>query len=365
MSSRAPGRGSSLITLTALALAACSSRTRSAADAAASADAPALAYEHCARAGGKAPAPLRWGSVQLVPRGELLEPAAGAKPAARVILGVLGDTKEALPATLEQIERLAALFKRRGAAGIVVLGGLDTSFEGIRAVLERLRGLPVVGLPGDRESRSGWQAAVEALGERGADLTRARAVVVPGASLLGVPGYFLPHHLMAREQGCSYSREDLRALAHLGRSLPEPRLLVSHGPPRGSGPAAVDRAFGGVNIGDPLLTTLLEEAKLRFGVFAHVHEAAGHATTLDGRPVAEAQWSESLLLNVGSADSVPHEDLGGRWSRGTAALLELEPGRARYHWLSPGSANGSGAAQVGRSGAAAATNKATENHKAN
>jgi hypothetical protein len=65
-----------------------------------------------------------------------------------------------------------------------------------------------------------------------------------------------------------------------------------------------------------------------------VHESAGRATTLDERPVGEGEWSDSLLLNVGSADSVPHEDLAGRWSRGSAALVELEGERARYRMVS-------------------------------
>jgi hypothetical protein len=294
--------------------------------------APTLRYEACTRGGGPIK-PLRWGSLQLVPRGEVLQPEGQPPAPVRLVLGVLGDTKEALPATLERIGRLAEGLKRAGATAVLVLGGLDEKFEGQRAVLEKLRGLPVIGLPGDRESRSGWQAAMESTQPLGADLSRARGVALPGASLLGVPGYYLPHHLLAKEQGCSYSAEDLQALARVARDLPQPRLLLSHGPPRGEGKAAVDRAFGEANIGDPLLGNLLREAEIRFGLFAHVHESAGHATRRDGKPVPEGEWSDELLLAVGSADSVPHEDLTGRWSGGTAALLEIAGTRARFKLL--------------------------------
>jgi hypothetical protein len=95
----------------------------------------------------------------------------------------------------------------------------------------------------------------------------------------------------------------------------------------------VDRAFGAVNIGDSRLLRLMREGGIKFGIFSHVHESAGHATTVEGKPVPENTWSETLLLNVGSADSVPHEDLDGHWSRGTAALFELLDGRARYRLI--------------------------------
>jgi hypothetical protein len=299
----------------------------------------APSFEHCARIdpspGGLRP--IRLAGATLSPRGALLEAAPGATPIARLTLGILGDSKEALAGTLANLDALVARLRAAKTDAVVVLGGIDATFEGTRAVLLRLRGAaPVLALPGDRESRSGFQAAVEALGADGVDLVKARALHAPGVTLLGVPGYHLPHQLLAKAQGCGYDERDIAALVELARGRSAARLLLSHGPPRGSGEAAIDRAFGDVNIGDPLLTRLMREADIRFGAFAHVHEATGRATTRDGQPVSEGQWSSSLLLNVGAVDSVPHEDLAGRWSRGDAALLELEPrdgGRARYRLI--------------------------------
>jgi hypothetical protein len=297
----------------------------------------APAFEHCARLGlsPRDLRPLRLAGVMLRPHGALLEAEPGAAPVARLALGLLGDSKEALAATLSNVDALVARFRAAKTDAVVLLGGIDARFEGTRAVLLRLRGAaPVLALPGDRESRAGFQAAVDALGADGVDLTRTRALLTSGVALLGVPGYHLTHQLLAGEQGCGYDDRDIAALVELIRGRGAARLLLAHGPPRGSGEAAIDRAFGGVNIGDPLLTRLMREADIRFGAFAHVHEATGRATTRDGRPVGEGRWSSSLLLNVGAVDSVPHEDLAGRWSRGSAALLELETrsdgGRARY-----------------------------------
>jgi Icc-related predicted phosphoesterase len=251
-----------------------------------------------------------------------------------LVIGALADTKEALPATLAQLDRLTEQFRRHGVQAIVVLGGIDRTYEGIRAVLDRLqRVATVLALPGDRESRSGFQAAARAFPNRVVDLVRVRAVVLPGLSIIGVPGYHLPHHLMAKEQGCSYDAPEIDDIADRSRALPGPRLLLAHGPPRGSGRLAVDRAFGQVNIGDPLLRRLLARGRVTLGLFGHVHESAGRATTLEGSPVKPLTWSRSLLLNVGSADSVPHQDLKGRWWRATAAVVEVRGGRARYRMI--------------------------------
>jgi hypothetical protein len=260
----------------------------------------------------------------------------------RITLGVLADTKEALPATLARLDQITAHFKRRGVQAIVLLGGVAKTYEGVRAVLKRLqRVAPVLALPGDRASREGFSAAAEAFPGRVVDLVKVRAVVLPGLTLIGVPGYHLQHHLLAKEQGCGYSSADLDTLSKLVGTLPGPRILLAHGPPRGAGPLAVDRAFGQVNIGDPLLKRLMaggpvgQRAALSLGVFGHVHEAAGHATTIEGAVVRPTTWSDSLLLNVGSADSVPHQDLRGRWSRGSAAIIEVLNGRARYRLVQP------------------------------
>jgi Icc-related predicted phosphoesterase len=305
--------------------------------------APAPAYERCAGGAGAGEVkPLMLERYKLRVDGALLRASPAAMTRAQettIVLGALADTKEALPATLQQLDELAVQLGRFGVTAIALLGGIDETYEGIKAVLERLqRVAPVLALPGDRESRSGFQAAAEAFPRRVIDLVRVRGVVLPGLSLVGVPGYHLPHHLLAREQGCSYGPREIDAVAARARALPAPRLLLAHGPPRGSGRLEVDRAFGQINIGDPLLRRLLIRGRVTLGLFGHVHESTGRATTVEGRPVPPMTWSASLLLNVGSADSVPHQDLRGRWWRATAAVIEVRGGRARYRMIHAGRA---------------------------
>jgi hypothetical protein len=272
--------------------------------------------------------------MMLEPRGARLQSIGGTGRAVTLKLGVLSDTKEALPETLAQLDQLAALFRREEVTAIVVLGGIDPTFEGIRLVLTHLQVAgPIIALPGDRESLSGWQAAMEALGRGGVDLTRITSLSLAGMGIVGVPGYFLHHHLLAQEQGCSYNADDIDEVIDRVQGLPPMRVLFSHGPPRGERETAVDLAFGGVHIGDPQLHRLMQEGHVAFGIFGHVHEAVGHATTLSGQVVSPMVWSDSLLLNVGSAEAIPHEDLAGQWWQGTAAMVELTEKKARYRML--------------------------------
>ncbi len=293
-------------------------------------------YEACARVemppAGRIEA-ITMGGVRLVPEGPVLRPAGqeSKKASKRLVLGVLGGTHHADAANLEQLARLRVRFHEAGVHAIVVLGGLDDSYQGIRDLLKILHGgVPLVALPGNLESRSGFSGAAQNLGSGVVDMTIVRAVVHPAGTLVGVPGYHLLHHLKAGEQGCSYDSHDLAEVAELAKKLPEPRVLLSHGPPRGQGIRALDRAFGGINAGDPDLTRLLREGGLRFSLSSHIHESAGRAQTLEGRPLSPEARSGSLLLNVGSADAVPHQDLAGQISRGTAAVVTLEAGMASY-----------------------------------
>jgi Icc-related predicted phosphoesterase len=279
------------------------------------------------------------GRIKLTPKSTVLWSTEKAPKqrgmSSRLVFGVLADTKEALPETLKHLDWFIAQFKRHRVMALILLGGIDPTFEGIRAVLHKLQLVaPVLALPGDRESQSGFQAAAEAFTAKVIDLVQLRGVVLPGLSILAVPGYYLPHHLMAAEQGCSYTAKDMEQLVTLAQTLPPPRLLLAHGPPRQSGSFALDWAFGQVNIGDPLLAKLLVQADIHFGLFGHVHESAGRATTREGQAVEPMSWSKSLLLNVGAVDAVPHENLAGQWSYGTAAIVEIAQGQARYQMLS-------------------------------
>lgn len=252
----------------------------------------------------------------------------------QLTFAVLADTREALPATLARLDALHAVFEREHVDAVVLLGGIDATFEGTRAVLRRLLGpWTLIAMPGDRISREGFAAAMRELDKRAIDATLAPVIALPSLVLINVPGYFLTRHLMADTQGCSYDAVDVDRLVKAAGEAGKPRLLFSYGPPLGHGAAAVDRGMGELSYGDPQLSRLISRAGIHFGVFGHISEASGHATTVDGQAVEPGRWTSSLLLNVGSADAVPHERLDGRWASGEAALLWIDGQRARFRLL--------------------------------
>jgi len=330
-----------LLTSLLIALNACKSRPAVPIDAATADSQGQVRFEHCVTLKGPPTGTVKGfklAGVELTHQSFYMKPreSAAGLPARRGLkLGIIADTRQALPKTLTNLDYFRDQFAKAAVDAIVILGGLDTSFEGATELVHRLAGvIPVLALPGDQLSLEGFQATTRQF-ERGVlDLSQIRAIYLPPiVSLVAVPGYHLVHHLAAGYQGCSYTAAEIDGLAQALADAPTPRMLLSYGPPRGRGPKAVDRAFGDVNAGDPKLRDLMAAAKFRFGVFAHIHESAGHATTTSGRPVRPNRWSESLLLNVGSADGVPHENLRGHWSPGTAAIFEIKQGRARYRML--------------------------------
>ncbi|MBK8479639.1 MAG: hypothetical protein IPL40_00445 [Proteobacteria bacterium] len=317
----------------------------------------AASFVRCTRAapiGDADTAPRRLGTFELLTlRAGQLEPRPSAgwsgqprRSAGSLRLGVLADTHEALPQTLAQLARLVDRFAAARVDAVAVLGGIDSAFVGAVRILRALRGpWTLLALAGDRSSAEGFQAALRHADPAAIDLTRTQIVALPALTVIGVAGYHLPHHALAGAQGCGYDAADLALLGARLRGTARPRLLLAHGPPRGRGPDAVDRAWGAINIGDPALRPWIASAEVRFGVFGHVHEAAGRATRLDGSPLAPGVWSDSLLLQVGSSDGLPHHQRAndpstGEWSGATAAVIEIDGERARYAMITVGGTKG-------------------------
>lgn len=259
------------------------------------------------------------------------------EPGRAIRIGLVADPIEALPATLGNLERFAQVFQKDRVSAVVALGGLGSTEEEIAKVLLALKGAgaPVFALPGDRAPEPAFHAGVARARKAGLDVTdlaKARAVAGDGLAILSLPGYRFTHYLAAGEAGCRYDAADVRALAALDgwlASRPErPILFVAHAPPRGNGPDALDWALGGANVGDPDLAKVLPSLHAKVAAFAHVDEAGGRSS--DGKaPLAAGAWAARLWVNVGAADSVPHEMLPGGLGHGQAMLVEIAGGRAR------------------------------------
>jgi Icc-related predicted phosphoesterase len=85
------------------------------------------------------------------------------------------------------------------------------------------------------------------------------------------------------------------------------------------------------NVGDPDLTDLITAAKLPFGVFGHILEAAGRGTDLSGkREIKPGVFSDALYVNPGSANSLPWRMNVGPESYGMAMLFTISGQKAKY-----------------------------------
>jgi hypothetical protein len=279
------------------------------------------------------------GALKLKRRGFVVERLGDADGQAR--FGVISGVEEWNEPNRENLRELVQWFRAQRVEAIVVAGGIGDDRESCFNVLSSLASsaLPVLPLIGASEDFAGYRRAIAQVREQHSnvvDLTTARLIRWDGVDLVSLPGYHNPFYLAHRRGGCAYRAEDVEALGELLDEARQPVLLVTAGPPRGRGPGAVDWARGGVNIGDPQLTKLMSSAqgreKIAFGVFGHVYEAGGNATSdVEGRGAVPAErWSKTLFLNPGAAEAVPYDLASGGRSRGMGAVLEIGPEGARY-----------------------------------
>ncbi|MBI2894046.1 MAG: hypothetical protein HYY06_10885 [Deltaproteobacteria bacterium] len=254
-------------------------------------------------------------------------------------VGALAGLEDAGPASIASIVELAGRMRVAEVEAIVVAGGIGTDEASARAVLAPLARLdvPVLLVPGASEPIEAFRAALASAREKApnlVDMGVVRVARLPDLTVVSLPGGPRAHELLAGEDGCGLTTEDVAEFGLLVRERPG-ALVVSATPPRQRGSAAIDIGRSGVGAGDPSVTRAL--AKTRFGVFGYVYESGGRAADRSGhRAVAEGAWSEELFLNVGAADALPRVSNDGALAAGMAALVEIRGRRARHSVLRTG-----------------------------
>lgn len=255
-------------------------------------------------------------------------------------VGALAGLEDASGASLAALDELLGRLRAAGVEAVVVAGGLGTDEASAKAVLARLATLevPVLLVPGTSEPIDAFR---DALGEARArapnlvDMGVVRVARLPDVTVVSLPGGARPHELLAGEDGCGLTDDDVTAFGELVRERPD-ALVVSATPPRQRGTAAIDLGRSGASAGDPRIATAL--ARARFGVFGTVYESGGRASDRrGGRAVPEDAWSEELFVNPGSVDALPRGTRDGALGTSTAAMVEIQGRRARFHMFRRGS----------------------------
>lgn len=253
-------------------------------------------------------------------------------------IGVLANLNSANPVNLYNLRRFLTHFEEAGVELILVAGDIGEEHaiiaKNLAAVAEA--GLPTVAIAGNREKTADFVAAVEEVRKEKPNLLSGhviRQIGLHGLDVITLPGYHDPRYIHPAEGGCRYYLDDVKAVEKLAAETENPVLLLAHGQPKGQTPEALDViAPDREHIGDENLNRAIEGAKIPFGIFANVKEAGGKAIAdlAGSKVVTPGEWSETLYLNPGPADSLPWDMNDGSTSNGMAAVLRVKGGKASY-----------------------------------
>ena len=249
-------------------------------------------------------------------------------------LGAVTDIKDGSPENIKNLEKIAAFFKVEAVDAIVVAGDSGETVEHITGVLSLLAGanVPVMTIIGNREGKTNYNTAMAELAKTHKNvfnLNQIRRVNTQALDIVSLPGYHNPDYLHA-EDGCLYYQADVDAVAEVVKTADSQVMLVSHGGPLMAGPEALDYTSQGQNVGDPMLTKLVQESGVKFGIFGNIHEAGGRGCDAKGTLIAQGTPSEQLFLNPGPADSIRWPMNDKTESVGMAAVMTIAGNKASY-----------------------------------
>lgn len=253
----------------------------------------------------------------------------------KAVLGILANIKEDTPDNLKNVEAALAFFKSKSVDAIVVVGDLGETQSQIENGMKSVAatGLPVFTIIGNREKKSDYAAGLKSLSaahNNVVDLNQVRLAQLDDVALVSVPGYYDKAYIHA-EEGCQYFPADLTATKAIVKQASQPVVLVSHGPPKQEGSEAVDRTLEQANVGDANLSSFINEAGIKFGLFANIQEAGGRATDASGKTLIKPGTpSDVLFLNPGAIDAVSWEMNDGSRSVGMATVMTVDSGKASY-----------------------------------
>ncbi|MBI4815629.1 MAG: metallophosphoesterase [Deltaproteobacteria bacterium] len=255
-------------------------------------------------------------------------------------VGVISAIKDDREPTLLAVRSLGAKMKQEDVDLILANGDLaedELAMEGVFETLANLGTLVVV-TTGNTESCGSFNRMAGRTHAKHAHVVNgnwARRIELESGTLITLPGYY-DKRFIHRAGVPVYSQKDLDALAKLMEAAKQPVALVSHGPPRMSGKAAIDIATDAGHVGDPAMHTAIEQLGISFGIFGHILEAGGRGTDLNGtKALPEGVWHPQLYVNAGTANPDPWPLLDGKTSHGMGLVVELSEGKARYRVLRP------------------------------
>ncbi len=254
-------------------------------------------------------------------------------------LGLLAGIKDLDPETEALLTVFLADFEKADVE-LIIIGG-DTAEEPdvldkVYAFLSTATRRPLLTVTGNTERSSAHNASVLKVRRAGnphlLNASLIRRFDGEGFDVVTLAGYHDKRYLHLTG-GCLYPDKAIDEVAEAAKDSSDPVVFLAHGPPKQTGSAALDFVPGAGNVGDPRLTELISRAKLPFGVFGHILEAAGHGTDLKGKVLPPKKLHAQLFVNQGSANPLPWKLNDGTTSYGLAAILTIDGKKASYEML--------------------------------
>lgn len=252
-----------------------------------------------------------------------------------VVLGVVTDLKSDIPKNVINVKWFYAQFAKAGVDAVLFNGDIAEDYESFKRLFTYMgeQGYLTLVIIGNRDNKDAFVKAfteVQAKYPNLVNVNKVRTVDFGGATLLSLPGYYDPNYIHHRP-GCEYGPVHVEQVAKLAAEAKSATVLISHGPPRGEGPTAIDHATEAGNVGDPRMTELIMKSGISFGVFGNIHEAGGKAVGRDFKTVLnQGAFYDALYLNPGPGDSDPWNMNDESISRGMAAVLTIKEGKGSY-----------------------------------
>lgn len=258
------------------------------------------------------------------------------RPPGPVAIGVLGAIKDAEPATRENLLVAKKAFDKAGVQIVIANGDLvgDETGELVPVIqmLGEIFTTPVLAHSGNYEWTSAFTKAIADAAVTHPQLINMniiRDVDIGGLHVLSLPGYF--NRRFIHNGACHYTEESITELTMAARDINDRgdvALLTSHGPPLGKNASGLDVTNDKENVGDPQINQLLKDGSIRFGVFSHILEAGGRATTnVDDGPLLKMPMKgrqKQLYVNAGAASSFAWQLVDGKTARGMAAIVTVD-----------------------------------------
>ncbi|MGV3620913.1 MAG: metallophosphoesterase family protein [Archangium sp.] len=263
------------------------------------------------------------------------KPRTAKKPT----LGLLAGLKDLEPESKAMIDSFIAQFEKADVDAIVIGGDTSSEPDGLDEILAyvaKATNRPLLVIAGNMERGAALNYSILKIRKTGAthllNLDVIRRYDGDGVDVLSLGGYHDKAYLHLAG-GCIYKDKDLEALERAAAAADDVTVLLTHGPPRQKGQQALDYVPGAENVGDPRITSLINKAKISFGIHGHILEAAARGTDLSGKVLPQKKFHPALFVNQGSANPLPWKLNDGTTSYGLAALMTFDGKKASYEVL--------------------------------